>query len=168
MERFSLDEYLKNQPKKVMTRDGRPARIICTDRKGGNYPIVALIEMEWGEDTCFYSKNGKTCYDDNYGSRDLVFVPEKWEEINERAGEKMQEEKLVVNPWAVKNAFLKCGREGKVINEMYGNEFDSISPNRVKYLSFLKKVELDNRLDELNEILNKYGNNRIQKRDKMP
>ena len=69
----------------------------------------------------------------------------------------MQEEKLVVNPWAVKNAFLKCGREGMVIHEMYGNEFDSISPNRVKYLSFLKKVELDNRLDELNEILNKYG-----------
>lgn len=75
----------------------------------------------------------------------------------ERTREEMQEAKLVVYPCAVKNAFLKCGKEGKVINEMYGNEFDSITPNRIKYLSFLKRVELDNRFDELNEILNKYG-----------
>lgn len=75
----------------------------------------------------------------------------------ERAREEMQEAKLVVYPHAIKHAFLKCGKEGKVIHEMYGNEFDSITPNRIKYLSFLKKVELDNRFDELNEILNKYG-----------
>lgn len=77
--------------------------------------------------------------------------------IEERAKGEMQEAKLVVYPSAVKNAFLKCGKEGKIINEMYGNEFDSIAPNRIKYLSFLKKVELDNRFDELNEILKKYG-----------
>lgn len=77
--------------------------------------------------------------------------------IEERAKEEMQEAKLVVYPYAIKHAFLKCGKEGKVIHEMYGNEFDSITPNRIKYLSFLKKVELDNRFDELNEVLNKYG-----------
>ena len=77
--------------------------------------------------------------------------------IEERAREEMQEASLVVCPYAVKYAFLKCGKEGKIINEMYGNEFDSITPNKIKYLSFLKKVELDNRFDELNEILNKYG-----------
>lgn len=77
--------------------------------------------------------------------------------IEERAKEEMQEAKLVVYPSAVKHAFLKCGKEGKIINEMYGNEFDSITPNRIKYLSFLKKVELDNRFDELNDILKKYG-----------
>lgn len=77
--------------------------------------------------------------------------------IIERAREEMQEAKLVVYPDAVKYAFLKCGKEGKIINEMYGNEFDFITPNRIKYLSFLKKVELDNRFDELNDILKKYG-----------
>lgn len=77
--------------------------------------------------------------------------------IEERAREEMQEAKLIVYPYAVKHAFLNCGKEGKIINKMYGNEFDSITPNRIKYLSFLKKVELDNRLDELNEILNEYS-----------
>lgn len=43
MKPFNLDEYLANPYRKVVTRDGRNARIICTDAKG-KYPIVALIE----------------------------------------------------------------------------------------------------------------------------
>ena len=94
-----------------------------------------------------------------------VLLPQNdsWKETMERikkgdreVGE-MQEAKPVVYPYAVKHAFLKCGKEGKIISEMYGNEFDSITPNRIKYLTFLKKVETDNRFDELNEILKKYG-----------
>lgn len=30
--------------KPIQTRDGRKARIICTDKKGSDYPIVALYE----------------------------------------------------------------------------------------------------------------------------
>ena len=60
------------------------------------------------------------------------------------------------SPFAVKNAFLRCGREGGVIKEMYGDKFSGVSPNRIKYLTFLKQVEKDGRLEELNTILNKY------------
>ena len=31
MKQFSLEEYLANPSKKVVTRDGRNVRIICTD-----------------------------------------------------------------------------------------------------------------------------------------
>lgn len=42
MKQFDLQEYLKNPQKKIVTRDGERARIICTDRNP-NYPIVALV-----------------------------------------------------------------------------------------------------------------------------
>lgn len=47
MKQFNLEEYLKNPSRKVVTRDGRNARIICTDAKG-KYPIVALMEISDG------------------------------------------------------------------------------------------------------------------------
>lgn len=48
MKQFSLDEYLKNPGRKIVTRNGRNVRIICTDRMqlflDEHYPIVALIK----------------------------------------------------------------------------------------------------------------------------
>lgn len=44
---------------------------------------------------------------------------------------------------------------------MYGEQFNGVKPNRTKYLAFLKQVEADGRLNELNEILNMYGKARI-------
>ncbi len=44
MKPFNLEEYLKNPSRKVVTRNGRNVRIICTDMKGTMYPIVALIQ----------------------------------------------------------------------------------------------------------------------------
>lgn len=35
--------------KPVQTRDGRPARILCTDAKNPEYPIVALVDSPDGE-----------------------------------------------------------------------------------------------------------------------
>ena len=49
MEQFSLEKYLANPSRKVVTRDGRNARIICTDRRDLNFPIITLIERELGE-----------------------------------------------------------------------------------------------------------------------
>ena len=46
MKQFNLDEYLKNPSRKVVTRDGKNVRIVCTDKKGNDYPVVALIEWE--------------------------------------------------------------------------------------------------------------------------
>ena len=44
MKQFSLEEYLKNPKRKVVTRDGKDVRIICTDKKWrGDFEIVALV-----------------------------------------------------------------------------------------------------------------------------
>ena len=41
MKKFDLQKYLSNPSRKVITRDRRLVRILCTDAKG-EYPIVAL------------------------------------------------------------------------------------------------------------------------------
>ena len=44
MKQFNLDEYLKNPLKKVVTRDGRDVRIICTDFNNPKFPVIGEIE----------------------------------------------------------------------------------------------------------------------------
>ena len=79
MKPFNLDEYLKNPSKKVVTKDGLNARIICTDRKDLKYPIVALIEAKsGGEFLQYYTKDG-TYFVDDLCDADLFFLPEKHE-----------------------------------------------------------------------------------------
>ena len=80
MEQFSLEKYLANPSRKLVTGDGRNARIICTDKKGFDYPIVALIEnkLEGFEGVLYYTKDGE--YTANKSSdKDLFFAPEKHE-----------------------------------------------------------------------------------------
>ena len=79
MKQFNLEEYLKDPNKKVVTRDGRNVRIICTDRKGTEYSVVALCTMSnVSEDCYFYFPNGKM-YLSSDSNNDLFFAPEKHE-----------------------------------------------------------------------------------------
>ena len=80
MKQFSLEEYLKNPSRKVMTRDGRNVRIVCTDVKGA-FPIVALIENSDGSNETAYKfkKNGYFLDSDDDYLLDLFFVPEMHE-----------------------------------------------------------------------------------------
>lgn len=79
MKQFNLTEYLNNPSRKVVTRDGRKARVICTDAKN-NFPVVALIETPDGKETlpCGYKKDGTYITDEKL-SCDLFFAPEKHE-----------------------------------------------------------------------------------------
>ena len=79
MKQFNLEEYLKNPSREVITRDGRNARIICTDAKN-DYPIVALIEAPNGKERqpCGYKKDGTYVVGEKL-SCDLFFAPEKHE-----------------------------------------------------------------------------------------
>lgn len=79
MKEFSLEEYLENPERKVVTRDGRNVRIICTDKKGTNFPIVALVECEDKEETCYYTKKGYWNSCGVVSKIDLFFAPEKHE-----------------------------------------------------------------------------------------
>ena len=58
MKEFNLTEYIKNPRQKVVTRDGRSARIVCTDVKG-EHPIMALITDKKEELTYRYLRNGR-------------------------------------------------------------------------------------------------------------
>ena len=58
MKEFNLEEYLKNPNQKVVTRDGREVRIVCTDVKG-EHPIMALIPDKQQELTYRYLRNGR-------------------------------------------------------------------------------------------------------------
>ena len=80
MEQFSLEKYLANPSWKVVTRNGKSIRIICTDKRDLNFPIIALIEtIPGGEEvTHSYTKDGKyytACSD----ILDLFFAPETHE-----------------------------------------------------------------------------------------
>ena len=79
MKEFSLEEYLKNPDREVVTRDGRKVRIICTDRKGDT-PIIALVynANEGQEYGCAFYSDGKYFIDKD-DEFDLFFAPEKHE-----------------------------------------------------------------------------------------
>ena len=58
MKKFDLEAAKKGAP--VCTRDGRKARIVCFDVQDGVYQILALITYPSGEDSMFYTNQGKT------------------------------------------------------------------------------------------------------------
>ena len=78
MKKFNLDEYLANPSKKIVTRDGKNVRIICTDAKG-NFPIIALVETHNGTETALRLKENGHFYNDTIDYRDLFFAAEKQE-----------------------------------------------------------------------------------------
>jgi len=73
--------------KPVQTRDGRPARVICADARGG-WPIIALVEVSEGcEETSVHREDGSYNSADPQSRRDLINIPEKrtldiWVDIN--------------------------------------------------------------------------------------
>ena len=82
MKEFNLTEYLKNPSQKVVTRDGREVRIICTDFKSQmNKPIIALIKEDEDEENAFnFKENGRWHLPENEESlKDLFFAPIKKE-----------------------------------------------------------------------------------------
>ena len=82
MKEFNLDEYLKNPSQKVVTRDGREVRIICTDFKSQmNKPIIALIKEDEDEENAFNFKENGMCHlpKNEESLKDLFFAPTKKE-----------------------------------------------------------------------------------------
>ena len=83
MTQFDLSLWLQDKSRKVVTRDGRPVRIICWDKKDSTYPIVGLVTNENGlsekEGCCSFTINGKAWGEAYY---DLFFADEE-EELTE-------------------------------------------------------------------------------------
>lgn len=76
MKQFNLDEYLKNPDRRLVTKDGRSVRIICTN-KLGRWPIVALISDNGEEVIGSFTTDGKKYIPKAEVSlNDLFFAPE--------------------------------------------------------------------------------------------
>lgn len=66
MKKFNLEAAINGAP--VITREGYPVRIICTDARG-NYPIIALMGYAQEENCVRYTidgtfyKNRESCHD---------------------------------------------------------------------------------------------------------
>ncbi len=78
MKQFSLGKYLANPSRKVVTREGKKVRIICTDRAGSTTkPVIALITLPNGDENVktFWANGIETAGSD--GKDDLFFAPNK-------------------------------------------------------------------------------------------
>ena len=78
MKPFNLEEYLANPSRKIVTKEGKPVRIICTDVKGASYSVLALVDKGDYEAPTLYTKKGEYSLGTE-GSYDLFFAPEKHE-----------------------------------------------------------------------------------------
>lgn len=80
MKPFSLEEYLKNPSRKVITRWGDPVKIMCTNYYLPNYPVIAEIYYTRIGITKSYNftKNGRKI-SDKTDIDDLFFEAEKHE-----------------------------------------------------------------------------------------
>ncbi len=72
---FDLEAY-KNGAK-IQTRDGYEVRIICTDAKDKDFPIIGLVtSCDGNEDVVYYTLEGKVRLDTGVSNNDLVIVEE--------------------------------------------------------------------------------------------
>ena len=79
MKQFNLQEYIAHPEQKIVTRDGKKVRIICTDAKSV-YPVIGLVDNGiCGERLISCQKNGRESNDICESANDLFFVPEKHE-----------------------------------------------------------------------------------------
>ena len=185
--RFQLQFYghmhkqssLCNNAVKIYSGALQPPEADEMDEDNEYFPVYNIIELEVedeGGKPCLrvdvFSRKWDGVKFDEYeeetktGKDALrVLLPENdsWKKtmekikIGELAPDSHDKETETVYPHVVKRAFLRSGKEAKIIKEMYGDAFESISPNRNKYLTFLKRVEDDGRIKELNDILKRYG-----------
>ena len=77
MKPFSLEDYLKNPSRKVVTMNGDSVRIICTDRLG-EFPVIGLVRTDKVEKVTSYMNNGHVLRDVP-SEGDLFFAPERKE-----------------------------------------------------------------------------------------
>ena len=79
LEPFNLEEYLKNPSLQIVNREGNPARIICTDKKGNDYPVIALIAEDDGKEYVDHFTEDGSYAKGEINSRDILFSVEKKE-----------------------------------------------------------------------------------------
>ena len=75
MKSFNLKEHLEHPEWKVVTREGKPVRILCTDLDDNDYPVAAVVgnfHVDKYTAEGLFQAGKETKYD-------LFFAPEKHE-----------------------------------------------------------------------------------------
>ena len=75
MKPFNIKEHLEHPDWKVVTREGEPVRILCTDLDDNDYPVAAVVgnfHVDKYTAEGLFQAGKKTDYD-------LFFAPEKHE-----------------------------------------------------------------------------------------
>ena len=118
MKEFNLTEYLKNPSQKVVTRDGREVRIICTDAKNEE-PIIALVynNIRDEENVYTYNKDGYF-YNNNDSCLDLFFAPVKKE------------------GWI--NIYKNNSRRDRIAGDVFPSEKEAKEGKTIRYITTIK------------------------------
>jgi hypothetical protein len=147
MEQFSLEKYLENPTRKVVTRDGRPVRILCTDAKAKDgCCIIAAIETNGEEEGYQFFKNGKA-YSSKSSIEDCadLFFADKEEELTEF--EKAMQECYFPE---LDNSELKRFAKG-ILNlarkELEANYYTNVIDDRIVFKSELHATDLQTAYD---------------------
>lgn len=77
MKQFNLEKFLKKPNQKIVTRVGKPVRIICANADADRR-VIALVRFEEGERACEYYDDG-TRLKYTESENDLFFATEKEE-----------------------------------------------------------------------------------------
>lgn len=77
---FNLEQAKAQNGEGLITRDGRPARIVCWDLKNTGKPLVAILVTSQGEEYCMqFTLEGKFYPDRTESGADLFMAPTKHE-----------------------------------------------------------------------------------------
>ena len=109
--------------KPVQTRDGRKARIVCTDNIHHKFPIVGLITERCGEEVPnLFMSSGRYHNEDEESRNDLINIPEKHVRYLN-----IYEDGLYSTPFEFKEDADRCSgsnRTGRIRIEYEDGQFD--------------------------------------------
>ena len=134
MEKFSLEKWLQDKSRKVVTRDGRPVRIICWDRNTTYWKIIALVTSPDGstENPYTYDVNGNEsdgCLHDH--RNDLFFADDELTEFEKEVKDLMNsccneiEEADITNELAKEAALNLLDLARKELQPEFEKELDN-------------------------------------------
>ena len=118
MEQFSLDKWLQDKSRKVITRDGREVALFGTLSGSKLYPVKGMIEKN--STICTWTETGISYCNDEPHSCDLFFADKK-EELTEFES-KLADLFVCNHPMDIESAESIARRESKTLFDLARKE----------------------------------------------